>query len=156
MTVAAKARATPSQVRTADADSSGVVDAEDFRIWKQFFGNDHPRLSSASAGGARVPEPSSVGGGLILAAVCTSVVRPSKRRTKDLTVPRQVAMYLIKEMLGMSLVRIGELFGGRDHSTVIHSIRKVEEEMGRDGTFREMVEATKAELTAPEGREWSS
>jgi chromosomal replication initiator protein len=73
----------------------------------------------------------------------------SKRRTKDVTVPRQVAMYLIKETLGMSLVRIGELFGGRDHSTVIHSIRKVEEEMERDPAFRQQVEATLAELRPP-------
>jgi chromosomal replication initiator protein len=77
-------------------------------------------------------------------------VRPdalsSKRRTKDLTVPRQVAMYLIKETLGMSLSRIGDVFGGRDHSTVIHSIRKVEEEMERDPAFRSLVEAARDEL----------
>jgi chromosomal replication initiator protein len=73
----------------------------------------------------------------------------SKRRTKDVTVPRQVAMYLIKETLGISLVRIGELFGGRDHSTVIHSIRKVEEEMERDPAFRQQVEAALAEVRQP-------
>jgi len=70
----------------------------------------------------------------------------SKRRTKDVTVPRQVAMYLIKETLGISLVRIGELFGGRDHSTVIHSIRKVEEQMAHDPAFRQQVEDTLAEV----------
>lgn len=69
----------------------------------------------------------------------------SKRRTKDLMIPRQVAMYLIKETLDTSLVRIGELFGGRDHSTVIHSIRKVEKEMERDPVFREQVDAARAE-----------
>ena len=77
-------------------------------------------------------------------------VRPdalaSKRRTKDLTVPRQVAMYLIKELLDTSLVRIGEVFGGRDHSTVIHSIRKVEADMDADPAFRKEVEETQAEL----------
>lgn len=70
----------------------------------------------------------------------------SKRRTKDVTVPRQVAMYLIKETLGISLVRIGELFGGRDHSTVIHSIRKVEEDMARDDAFRRQVEEALQEI----------
>jgi chromosomal replication initiator protein len=69
----------------------------------------------------------------------------SKRRTKDLMIPRQVAMYLIRETLDTSLVRIGEFFGGRDHSTVIHSIRKVEEEMERDPVFREQVDAARAE-----------
>jgi len=70
----------------------------------------------------------------------------SKRKTKDITVPRQVAMYLMKRTLDMSLVRIGEHFGGRDHSTVIHSIRKVEEEMAKDPSFRHQVESTLAEV----------
>ena len=77
-------------------------------------------------------------------------VRPdalvSKRRTKDLTVPRQVAMYLIKEILNTSLVRIGQVFGDRDHSTVIHSIRKVEQDMEADSGFRREVEETHAKL----------
>ena len=76
----------------------------------------------------------------------------SKRRTRDITIPRQVAMYVMKETLGMSLVRIGELFGGRDHSTVIHSIRKVEEDMERDPIFRDQVERALADarnLPAP-------
>ena len=49
----------------------------------------------------------------------------SKSRTKHLTVPRQTAMYLIRELLGLQLVEIGFAFGGRDHSTVIHSLEKV-------------------------------
>ncbi|MEO8879541.1 MAG: chromosomal replication initiator protein DnaA [Gemmatimonadaceae bacterium] len=49
----------------------------------------------------------------------------SKSRTKHLTVPRQTAMYLIRELLGLQLVEIGVAFGGRDHSTVIHSLEKV-------------------------------
>ena len=48
----------------------------------------------------------------------------SKTRTKNLTVPRQVAMFLMREMLGMQLVEIGATFGGRDHSTVIHSLER--------------------------------
>jgi chromosomal replication initiator protein len=70
----------------------------------------------------------------------------SKRRTKDLTVPRQVAMYLIKELFDLQLVEIGKLFGGRDHSTVIHSIAKVEEEMGTDEGFRKRVEEVRGTL----------
>jgi chromosomal replication initiator protein len=49
----------------------------------------------------------------------------SKTRTKNLTVPRQVAMFLMRELLGMQLVEIGAAFGGRDHSTVIHSLERV-------------------------------
>ncbi|CAN5895336.1 chromosomal replication initiator protein DnaA [soil metagenome] len=73
----------------------------------------------------------------------------SKRRTKDLTVPRQVAMYLIRELLDLSLVEIGNHFGGRDHSTVIHAINKVEEDMSRDDVFRAKVELLRNRL---EGR----
>jgi chromosomal replication initiator protein len=70
----------------------------------------------------------------------------SKKRTKDLTVPRQVAMFLIKELFDLPLVEIGKLFGGRDHSTVIHSIAKVEEEIATDGAFRERVEGLRKQL----------
>ncbi len=71
----------------------------------------------------------------------------SKRRTKDLTVPRQVAMYLIRELLDLPLVQIGNLFGGRDHSTVIHSIRKVEETITADPSFERKVQALRDDLS---------
>jgi chromosomal replication initiator protein len=70
----------------------------------------------------------------------------SKRRTKDLTVPRQVAMYLIRELLDLSLVEIGNLFGGRDHSTVIHAVNKVEEDMQQDDAFRVRIELLRDRL----------
>ena len=72
----------------------------------------------------------------------------SKRRTKELTVPRQVAMYLIRELLDLPLVEIGGMFGGRDHSTVIHSIHKVEEDLAADDSFHARVEALRGELGA--------
>lgn len=70
----------------------------------------------------------------------------SAKRTKDLTVPRQVAMYLIKELFDLSLVEIGKLFGGRDHSTVIHSISKVEDDIKADPELRERVEGIRKGL----------
>ena len=70
----------------------------------------------------------------------------SKKRTKDLTVPRQVAMFLTRELFDMPLVEIGRLFGGRDHSTVIHSIAKVEEDMAADPAFRQRVDQIRASL----------
>jgi chromosomal replication initiator protein len=73
----------------------------------------------------------------------------SKARIKTLTVPRQIAMYLARHMLEMQLVEIGQAFGGRDHSTVIHSVEKVERQMARDRTFRERVEHARSELSAP-------
>jgi chromosomal replication initiator protein len=70
----------------------------------------------------------------------------SKKRTKELTVPRHVAMYLIRDLLGASLVEIGRLFGGRDHSTVIHSVSKVEEDLRSDQAFRQRVDALRARI----------
>ncbi|UCF40087.1 MAG: chromosomal replication initiator protein DnaA [Gemmatimonadota bacterium] len=70
----------------------------------------------------------------------------SKARTKTLTVPRQVAMFLARELLGMQLVEIGQAFGGRDHSTVIHSLDKVQREMASDRKFRDRVEHARREL----------
>lgn len=64
----------------------------------------------------------------------------SKTRTKNLTVPRQVAMYLAREVLGLQLVEIGQAFGGRDHSTVIHSLERVGEMMRENAEFRSRVE----------------
>jgi chromosomal replication initiator protein len=79
----------------------------------------------------------------------------SKKRTKELTVPRQVAMYLIRELLDLSLVEIGNLFGGRDHSTVIHAVNKVEEELARDDAFRARVELLRGGSTGrAEDRVW--
>jgi len=70
----------------------------------------------------------------------------SKRRTKPLTVPRQVAMYLIKTTLDLPYTEIGGLFGGRDHSTVIHSVNKVEADMASDAQFRARVHRLQDEL----------
>ncbi|MBL0938857.1 MAG: chromosomal replication initiator protein DnaA [Gemmatimonadaceae bacterium] len=63
----------------------------------------------------------------------------SKTRTKQLTVPRQVAMYLCRELLALQLVEIGNAFGGRDHSTVIHSLERVAEDMAAEPEFTERV-----------------
>jgi chromosomal replication initiator protein len=71
----------------------------------------------------------------------------SKRRTKDLTVPRQVAMYLIRELLDLPLVQIGGHFGGRDHSTVIHSINKVEKALDTDPALRNSMETIRRTLS---------
>ena len=70
----------------------------------------------------------------------------SRRRTKEVTVPRQIAMYLMREILDIPLSRIGDHFGGRDHSTVIHSVNKVEDEIQEDPVLRERVETLRAEL----------
>ncbi len=63
----------------------------------------------------------------------------SKTRTKALTTPRQVAMYLMRELLSLQLVEIGAAFGGRDHSTVIHSLERVVTGMKEEPSFAQRV-----------------
>ena len=70
----------------------------------------------------------------------------SKTRTKTLTTPRQVGMYLAREFLGTPLVEIGMAFGGRDHSTVIHSLERVTEMLSTDTGFAKRVEKLKSAL----------
>lgn len=70
----------------------------------------------------------------------------SKRRTKNFTVPRQIAMYIIKTLLDLPYTEIGGLFGGRDHSTVIHSVNKVEADMAGDPELRRRVQKLKDEF----------
>jgi chromosomal replication initiator protein len=81
----------------------------------------------------------------IRAAVCThfsirSVDLNSKRRTRNVTVPRQIAMYLCRKLLQGSFPTIGTQFGGRDHSTVIHAISVTERRMKEDPGFQATVE----------------
>ena len=64
----------------------------------------------------------------------------SARRARSVARPRQVAMYLAKQLTARSLPEIGRKFGGRDHTTVMHAVRKVEELRGHDTTFDEDVE----------------
>ena len=71
----------------------------------------------------------------------------SKRRTKNFTVPRQIAMYIIKTLLDLPYTQIGGMFGGRDHSTVIHSVNKVEADMANDAELRRRVHKLKDEFT---------
>jgi chromosomal replication initiator protein len=63
----------------------------------------------------------------------------SKTRTKALTAPRQVAMYLMRELLSLQLVEIGAAFGGRDHSTVIHSLERVTGMLAEDPAFAQRI-----------------
>jgi chromosomal replication initiator protein len=57
-------------------------------------------------------------------------------------------MYLARDLLQMQLVEIGQAFGGRDHSTVIHSVDKVQRQLSRDRTLRERIDQARQELCA--------
>jgi chromosomal replication initiator protein len=63
----------------------------------------------------------------------------SRNNSKSVAMPRQIAMYLCKNLTNASLPEIGKSFGGKHHSTVIHSIRKIEELRQRDGDFNSLI-----------------
>ena len=71
----------------------------------------------------------------------------SRRRPNHIAVPRQIAMYLSRELTKHSLQEIGESFGGRDHGTVIHACRQVENLVDQDDTVRHSVDYLKAQLS---------
>jgi chromosomal replication initiator protein len=63
----------------------------------------------------------------------------SKRRPNNIAVPRMVAMYLSRKHTNKSLQDIGEAFGGRDHGTVLHAVKTVEEKMEKDNQFQQVI-----------------
>ena len=68
----------------------------------------------------------------------------SKKRSRDVALPRQIAMYLCRNMTQLSTTNIGRSFGGRDHTTVMHGCDKINQEMNDNFSFRKRIE----ELTA--------
>ena len=70
----------------------------------------------------------------------------SKRRPNAIAFPRQIAMYLSRQLTRHSLQEIGEAFGGRDHGTVIHAVKTVENMMEQDNSVRGSVDFLKAQL----------
>lgn len=71
----------------------------------------------------------------------------SARRARNVARPRQVAMYLAKQLTSRSLPEIGRKFGGRDHTTVMHAVRKVEELMDDDAQIAQDVDVIRRALT---------
>ena len=74
------------------------------------------------------------------------VHRVVERRTAAVVRPRQIAMYLSKVLTLRSLPEIGRRFGGRDHTTVLHAVRKIEKQLHDDHTLSDEVELLKRML----------
>ena len=69
-----------------------------------------------------------------------------KKRTRRVAVPRMIAIYLTKEMAGLSLKKIGECFGGRDHSTIIHACEKIQKDRQENPELNREIDALILEL----------
>jgi chromosomal replication initiator protein len=64
----------------------------------------------------------------------------ARKRTKEVAMPRQIAMYLSKQLTNLSLNDIGKNFGGKDHATIIYACKQIEEKRTKDEAFNRMVE----------------
>jgi len=87
----------------------------------------------------------------IIKTICTYyTVKPGdlkgKRRLKEIVRPRQVAMYLLKNLTELPLVQIGSLLGGRDHTTVMHGVAKIEKLLKENIQIREQVGVVKQQI----------
>jgi chromosomal replication initiator protein len=70
----------------------------------------------------------------------------SAQRSRDVMLPRQVSMYLARQLTDLSFEKIGQYFGGRDHKTVQHACKKVDSLMKSDVELRGVVKQMHAEL----------
>lgn len=70
----------------------------------------------------------------------------SSRRTRDISEPRQMAMYLCRELIGLSTTRIGAAFGNRDHTTVMHACDKVAKDANESASVRQAIETLKQKI----------
>ena len=70
----------------------------------------------------------------------------SPRRSRSLARPRQIAMYLAKQHTTNSLPDIGRKFSNRDHTTVIHAVKKIDELLKKDNDIRESVDALRKKI----------
>ena len=73
----------------------------------------------------------------------------SRSRKRQIALARQVAMYLLRDLVDLPYAEIGRIFGGRDHSTVIHAIRKIEQLLQEDAQFEERFLALRGRLAQP-------
>ncbi|MGL5648003.1 MAG: chromosomal replication initiator protein DnaA [Clostridium sp.] len=71
----------------------------------------------------------------------------SQRRTRNVSHPRQIAMYLSRKLTDMSLPKIGEEFGGRDHTTVIHAYEKISDNLTKDESLQHTIEELNKKIT---------
>ena len=70
----------------------------------------------------------------------------SQKRNRNISYPRQIAMYLCREIIGTSLPKIGDEFGGRDHTTVIHAIQKIEEDIQNNMETKRAIDELKRNI----------
>ena len=72
----------------------------------------------------------------------------SKKRNSEYVLPRQVTMYLCRNILDISLANVGKLLGKKDHTTVIHGIKNIEKELATNEDLKNKIEIIKKKINA--------
>jgi len=75
----------------------------------------------------------------------------SKKRTKTIVQPRQITMYLCRDLTSLSFPEIGRHFGGKDHTTVIHACRQIEKRIQNDAAFKQLLDSVTRQLKEGQG-----
>ena len=121
------------------ADSSAIVVAQDFSYIFILLAREAPRdlLSSVENIQKTVADYYKIK----VSDMC------GKKRPASIARPRQIAMYLVKELTEKSLPEIGELFGGRDHTTVLHAVTKIATERQQLTELNQQVDALEQALS---------
>ena len=78
---------------------------------------------------------------------CTMAELKGDSRRSGIVRGRSIAMYLCRDLLQMSLLRIGRYFGGRDHTTVLHAVRKIEQQLPEDPSLRRTIDEIRSRIT---------
>ena len=71
----------------------------------------------------------------------------SAKRTRNIAYPRQIAMYLCRKLTDLSLPKIGEKFGGRDHTTIIHGFEKISKDLTKDMELSQIITELENKIT---------
>jgi len=75
----------------------------------------------------------------------------TKKRVKNIVLSRQIAMYVARELTAMSLPEIGQAFGGKDHTTVLHSFKKIKLSITRDTQLKQAIERIVLDIKSESG-----
>ena len=129
------------------------------RVWAEYPGGPRidPRvLDAVAAADVIITAPGSIYSSLVPILQAEEIVKAvsrhfgvsksdilSERRHRSVVWPRQIGMYLAKQLTSRSLPEIGRRFGGRDHTTVLHAIKKIEGQLPGNPRLKDEIEALK-------------
>jgi len=138
------AETVPSNIRELEGALNRIITVAQTK-------NSQPNLKMAEEILGQAPEKEPPAPERIVSEVCTYFALKQKelrgrRRPARIARPRQVAMYLLRNLTDMSLTEIGDILGGRDHTTIIHGVKTIEKAVSEDLGIREQIQVIKTQI----------